>query len=1290
MVQTNGLGGGTFTEYLSLGSGTNAPHNLEGQPFIALGQPKRTRASFGDDALHSSTDLVSTYSYHVELIDGLAQTSQVETKQGATDVARKVYTYTVGTLNSLPTLSTTAVDSVSSTQTLTTTTRAYSRRIADPDLRGKILAVTRPDGTKTAYAYQRGTLSGSAWSANPAGQHILVAELNGKTGTSVSSYGSTSIDSLDLDANRSTVTERILDVGGRLLREASYVYQGGSTFTLLDATYHGYDAFGQLLIKADQPITGGAQAGRILYEAAYTGFQKQWERDAQGITTIFTYDAYGRVATKKRQGAAYGGHSIADAATTYTYDASGRLSSETQTGVGATDRLVSTYTYDTASRPKSQTAPGGFTTLINYDSLTQKTITLPGGGTRVESVYKDGRPKSVSGSAVPDSTTSYTFLSTGFLKTTSTTAGQTVVENKDWLGRVDSTETATWNSATRIAKNNYNTLGQLASQDVKVNNVKVALSHLYQYDSYGRLYREGLDADNNGALDPTADFGVKEYENQFQTGAPGYATNVYLYAGQKVWPYAGANASTSRYASQTYTQVTGLTSSLVSHTVVMDADRNKTDSTQTLNRASKLLETSTTTAGTNQTILQKNLNGLVVSTTNAQGHVTLQTYDGLGRPEATDDPRIGTTTVDYVVDSTLVYSVMAPDWKTTYSSYDSSGRLASQTDSAGKTAWFKYDAAGNLTHTWGDTTNPVKYEYNELGQRTVQRTYRSGTWTGASLPGGFAGTGDVTTWNYQPSTGLLTSKVDSAGTTSFEYDQMGRVNKRTDARGWVTNYTFTSAGLPWVTDYQDSFTPDVTYTYDRAGRVATVTDGTGNRSFSYYDSWSNGSYEAELRNKSARLQTETFTSGFYGGGRSVTYDYQYEVSGRANGPQLSLKIDNGSLYTVGYAYDAVGRLNSVSYNAVTPFSYGYMANSNLVDTVAQSTTGYKRDYDYEAKSDRVETLKNQWAAITASTVESRLTYDLLGRRNTEKLAGTGWMTALGRGSEPGVHLDYTYTDRSEVDSSARYQLTAGWGVGAFRPGTDRDYTYDAMGNRTADIIAGMAGSYSPNGLNQYSSAPGMASSSYDANGNLTSDGTRTYEYDGENRLIKITQGGSVWNYAYDYLGRRVRKWGSGIPEQRFIYDGWNLIGETDAAGNLTRRYAWGLDVSGTLQGAGGVGGLLLIQDGGSTYYPLYDASHNVIGLYNASGALDSAYEYDPFGRSVTATGTYAAANPFRFSTKYTDNETSLVYYGYRYYSPLLGRFINRDPIGEEGGINLYAFCGNDGVNGWDYLAVSMQ
>ena len=161
-----------------------------------------------------------------------------------------------------------------------------------------------------------------------------------------------------------------------------------------------------------------------------------------------------------------------------------------------------------------------------------------------------------------------------------------------------------------------------------------------------------------------------------------------------------------------------------------------------------------------------------------------------------------------------------------------------------------------------------------------------------------------------------------------------------------------------------------------------------------------------------------------------------------------------------------------------------------------------------------------------------------------------------------------------------------------------------------------------------------------------------------------------------------------------MYDGWNLIAErvTPVSGAETvTRYVWGLDLSQSLQGAGGIGGLLLQDTGTETRLYTYEANGNVGQLVDGTtGAVVAHYEYDPFGTTLTASGTEADANPFRFSTKYTDAETTLVYYGYRFYSPTLGRWLTRDPIEERGGNHLYAFVGNNGINSFDRLGRKKQ
>ncbi len=225
--------------------------------------------------------------------------------------------------------------------------------------------------------------------------------------------------------------------------------------------------------------------------------------------------------------------------------------------------------------------------------------------------------------------------------------------------------------------------------------------------------------------------------------------------------------------------------------------------------------------------------------------------------------------------------------------------------------------------------------------------------------------------------------------------------------------------------------------------------------------------------------------------------------------------------------------------------------------------------------------------------------------------------------------------------------------------------------------------------------------SYDTDGNQTVDGRWNYTWDAENRLIRMVANTAVGpqqriDYGYDAKGRRISKkvWsntaGTGSPAtyNRFIYDGWNLLAELD--GNNTnavvRSYIWGSDLSGSMQGAGGVGGLLMINDPTTvaTHFVAYDGNGNVVATVSGSaGTTTATYEYGPFGEVIRSSGTISKTNPYRFSTKYQDNETDLLYYGYRYYSQSSGRWISRDPMAELGGLNLYAFVLNRPTIGFD-------
>gem|GEM_PF-2284651 len=257
-------------------------------------------------------------------------------------------------------------------------------------------------------------------------------------------------------------------------------------------------------------------------------------------------------------------------------------------------------------------------------------------------------------------------------------------------------------------------------------------------------------------------------------------------------------------------------------------------------------------------------------------------------------------------------------------------------------------------------------------------------------------------------------------------------------------------------------------------------------------------------------------------------------------------------------------------------------------------------------------------------------------------------------------------------------------------------------------------------------------------GGLGADSLFSYEWDINDRLVAVTPTGPAAasrprvEFAYDYQGRRVSKkvytWNAGTTswdlsaDTRFVYDGWNLLAEfgvpASAGPVLARSYLWGLDLEGLKTGtpgqearstgsgpsAGGIGGLVAVTEwsvGGAlraaNYYAVADGNGNVALLVDAdsnTGAVETS-EHEPFGRVVARHRADAGALPagaqslcpFGFSSKYLDPETGLQYFGHRYFSPDLGRWLCRDPLGEKGGANLYAYCANDPVNAVDALGL---
>ena len=460
------------------------------------------------------------------------------------------------------------------------------------------------------------------------------------------------------------------------------------------------------------------------------------------------------------------------------------------------------------------------------------------------------------------------------------------------------------------------------------------------------------------------------------------------------------------------------------------------------------------------------------------------------------------------------------------------------------------------------------------------------------------------------------------------------------------------------------------FAYDAALRLQSVSDGVNSAGYSY------------LANSALVSQITFAQSGTTKMTTAKSYDYLNRLTA------ISSSTNSVTVASAGYGYNAINQRTSLANADGTYWNYAY-------DSLGQVTAGTKHwpggqvvagqqfGYGFDDIGNRTSTqaggnefgasLRN--ASYTANSLNQYTSRTVPGAVDIIGSA-TNAATVLVNGQAVYRHGDYYRSELTINNTSA----------GVWEPVTN---TATLNNGTSADIIATNTGNlFLPKATESYT---------YDADGNLTSDGRFTNLWDGHNQLVNITSKagaatGSLvkLDLTYDYTGRRIQKIvstnnGSAYYPaytNRYVYDGWNLVAILDCQSSLIASFNWGKDLSGGMQGAGGVGGLvsMTVASGANagTYFYAYDGNGNVTALTKASDStIVAQYEYGPFGELIRATGPVAFANPFRFSTKYQDDETGFLYYGYRYYNTGTGRWPNRDPIAEIGGLNLYGFVLNN-------------
>lgn len=698
-------------------------------------------------------------------------------------------------------------------------------------------------------------------------------------------------------------------------------------------------------------------------------------------------------------------------------------------------------------------------------------------------------------------------------------------------------------------------------------------------------------------------------------------------------------------------------------------------------------------------------NGWLASVTNALSQVTtFGSHNNLGLPQTLTDPNGNVTNFTYDARGRLLTSTfvdpVAGSLVTTYT-YDDAGHVTEIELPDSSTLTYEYDDNGDVAAIEDATGARLEYERDDEGNITRIHTRNAGgalvrridqTWDGMRRLLTLSGVSQLhASYDYDEN-GNRVSVTDGLNhTTLTAFDALDRLVSSTDAASAVTAYGYNAEGnLATVTDARtleteyeyDGFgclrrltSPDTdvtTYTCDKAGNVTGKTDARGVVATYGYDA------------------INRRTSALYTGAPSETALYGYDATAGGNegvgrltaaqndGADIALKYDargnviedvrviGGITYTTQYTYDDAGRLTAIVYPTGRTVTYVRDAAGEITSVTTQASGGSPETVASNIAWEPFGPL----AALTHGNGLAQLrTYDTDGRLTEIEVDtlftrsytydGASRITAI-TDSTPANSETYVY---DEVD-----RLTEASG-----PYGDREYTYDDVGNRITQDEDSNTSSYSygttSNRLYQITGTD-AAALDYDDAGNTIEKGDIDFSYNAANRLASVTVPGSggpeTTNFAYTALGERVIKDGP-LGETHFHYDrAGHLIAETDGTGATVREYLWLGDTP---------IGLVAIRNAGTT--PELFAVHadhldTALALTDSTQAVAWRYDREPFGELNA--GGYLVKWPLRFPGQYQDNETGLYYNYFRDYDPATGRYVESDPIGLRGGVNVYGYA----------------
>lgn len=674
--------------------------------------------------------------------------------------------------------------------------------------------------------------------------------------------------------------------------------------------------------------------------------------------------------------------------------------------------------------------------------------------------------------------------------------------------------------------------------------------------------------------------------------------------------------------------------------------------------------------------------------TDVNGQSESFTYDGRGR----------ITTITHQADGS-----------TSSVSYNTAGLPDATTDEDGVSSSFEYDPVySRISKLHDNEGNYITYNYDAQGNM-IERNYYDPTdnrtnWKRSvyqdpahSMPGKIfkAINPDDTFTQYEyDSEGNIASMTDpNTNTTYYDYDPLNRLTTVSQPGSTITSYDYDLHGN--LTSVMDAESHVTTYEYDDMGRViSTTSPDTGTVAYAY-DEASNLTHKTDAKGISVEYAYDLLDRLTHVGFPDSTQDigYTYDTGTYGMGRRTGMTDPSGSTT---FGYDSRGRLVQ-KISTLDGFSYSTNRTFTLGGRVISITCPSGRTVDYTrnsiGKTSGVSTTGNG----TTTTLINNLLYLPFGPSSGMSMgAGSGVTNVFDElyrtiVTNPGAQTErtYTYDANSNLTSInvtndvSKYKTftydALNRLLNAEGPFGYIDYTYDHVGNRFTKVENNQIITYTyASGTNRLQEITGPLAFTYDANGNIIGIGDKVLTYNQNNRLVRVEEDSTILGeYTYNGLGQRVSKTADGVTTI-FLYDfDGNLIAESQADGTIISEYLYM-----------GMSRIAEVNVGsGEIYYFHNDHLGTPELMTDVSGDEVWGAIIKPFGEA-TVKSTSTVNNNFRLPGQIYDEESGLHYNYFRDYYPGIGRYIESDPIGLDGGINLYVYSLNNPVNFYDHRGLA--